>query len=135
MSRRRDTRSRRGSVDAKRPDHREAASDERPEPRARIRRADFASGPLSGSDEIVLHSLIDYHNDVARLGETLERALEGRTGEDAAQLRALLPKYAGLRRLVFEVVEEATSHGADRTPPSDLPPRSAPGHENEDEAP
>ncbi len=119
----------------KRPGARLEAPDDRARPRAFLRRADFARGSLSGSDEIGLHGLIDFHNEVARLGETLERALEGRTGEDAAQLRALLPKYAGLRRLVFEVVEEATSHGADRTPPSDLPPRSAPGHENEDEAP
>ncbi len=126
---------RRTSPSTERPGAREGAPHEPPEPRARIRRADFARGSLSGSDEIVLHSLIDYHNDVARLGETLERALEGRTGEDAEQLRALLPKCAELRRLVFEVVEEATSHGADRTPPFDPPPGSAPGHENEDEAP
>ena len=126
---------RRTSPSTKRPGAREAAPHGLPEPRDRIRRADFARGSLSGPDEIVLHSLIEYHNEVARLGETLERALEGRTGEDAAQLRALLPKYAELRRLVFEVVEEATSLGADRAPPFDLPPRSALGHGNEDEAP
>jgi hypothetical protein len=104
---------RRTSPSKKRPDDREAAPDDLPEPRARIRRADFARGSLSGSDEIGLHGLIDFHNEVARLGEMLERALEGETGESAAQLRALLKKNAKLQRLVFETVEEITSYGAD----------------------
>ncbi len=97
----------------KRPGARLEAPDDRARPRAFLRRADFARGSLSGSDEIGVRNLIDFHNDVARLGETMERVLEGQTGEGADQLRALLPKYAELQRLVSETIEEITSHEAD----------------------
>lgn len=113
MSRRRDTMSRRRSADAERPGARQAAPDDRAPPRAFLRRADFAGGPLSGPDEIAVRNLIDLHNDVARVGETMERVLEGQTWADADQLRAVQDRNAEFRRVVFETLQEITSRGAD----------------------
>ena len=97
----------------KRPGARQAAPDYRARPRAFLRRADFARGPLSGPDETTVRNLIDFHNDVARVGETTERVLEGQTGEYADQLRTLRDRNAELRRLVIEILQEITSRGAD----------------------
>ena len=95
------------------PGARQAAPDRRARPRAFLRRADFARGPLSGPDEITVRNLIDLHNDVARVGETMERVLEGQTGEGADQLRGLRDRNAELRRVVLEILQEITSPGAD----------------------
>ena len=97
----------------RRPGARQAAPDDPARPRAFLRRADFPGGPLSGADETTVRNLIDYHNDVARVGETMERVLEGQTWAGADQLRGLRDQNAELRRLVFETLQEITSHGAD----------------------
>ncbi len=97
----------------RRPGARQAAPDRRARPRAFLRRADFAGGPLSGPDEITVRNLIDLHNDVARVGETMERVLEGQTWAGADQLRALRDRNAEFRRVVFEILQEITARGAD----------------------
>ncbi len=104
---------RRTNPSRKRPDHRGAASNERPEPRAFLRRADFAGGPLSGPDEITVRDLIDLHNDVARAGETMERVLAGQAWVGADQLRASRAMNAEFRRVVLEILREITSHEVD----------------------
>ena len=97
----------------RRPGVRQAAPDDRARPRAFLRRADFAGGPLSGPDEITVRNLIDLHNDVARAGETMERVLEGQTWVGADQLRASRARNAEFRRVVLEILQEITSRGAD----------------------
>lgn len=113
MSSIRDTMSRRRSADVKRPGARQAAPDNCARPRAFLRRADFPGGPLSGPDEITVRNLIDLHNDVAQVGETMERVLEGQTWAGADQLRGVRDRNAEFRRVVFETLQEITSHGAD----------------------